>query len=60
MVASHQAVAQANERWPRENEDPEAEPAMTRRRQHGSLRSDWCGGSLRRGGYRWHGDKDVL
>ena len=39
MAASHQAVAQANERWPRNYEAPEAEPAVTWRRQHGSSRT---------------------
>ena len=31
-----------------------------RRRQHGSSRTDRSDGTLRRGGYRRHGDKDVL
>jgi hypothetical protein len=30
------------------------------RRQHGSSRTDRSDGTLRRGGYRRHGDKDVL
>jgi len=60
MAASYQAVAQANERWPRKTEASEAEPAVFWRRQHGASRTDWCDESLRRGGYRRHGDKDVL
>ena len=33
---------------------------MTGRRQHAPSRYDRCDGALRRGGYRRHGDKDVL